>query len=59
VSLARKVGFEPEVVLIGGVAHNTGFVDSLQKALECKVNIPDNPEYIGAYGAALAATEEQ
>jgi len=57
VSLARKVGFEPDVVLIGGVAHNVGFVDSLERALECKVIIPDDPEYIGAYGAALAAAE--
>lgn len=57
VSLARKVGFEPDVVLIGGVAHNIGFVDSLERALECKVTIPDDPEYIGAYGAALAAAE--
>jgi benzoyl-CoA reductase subunit D len=58
VSLARKVGFEPDVILIGGVAYNAGFVDSLEKALECKVTIPDDPEYIGAYGAALAAVEE-
>ncbi len=55
VSLARKVGFEPEVVLIGGVARNKGFVDSLQRALECQVTVPEDPEYIGAYGAALAA----
>ncbi|UCC73631.1 MAG: CoA activase [Gemmatimonadota bacterium] len=57
VSLARKIGFEPDVVLIGGVAHNVGFVDSLQRALECEVVIPDHPDYIGAYGAALAAAE--
>jgi len=57
VSLARKVGFEPDVVLIGGLAHNVGFVDSLERALECEVLIPDDPEYIGAYGAALAAAE--
>lgn len=57
VSLARKVGFEPDVVLIGGVAFNVGFVDSLERALECKVTIPEDPEYIGAYGAALAAAE--
>jgi benzoyl-CoA reductase subunit D len=57
VSLARKVGFEPEVVLIGGVAQNKGFVDSLERALECQVMVPEDPEYIGAFGAALAATE--
>jgi benzoyl-CoA reductase subunit D len=59
VSLARKVGFEPEVVLIGGVAYNVGFVDSLERALECKVTIPEDPEYIGAFGAALAAAETE
>ncbi len=57
VSLARKIGFQPDVVLIGGVAHNIGFVDSLQRALECEVVIPEDPEYIGAYGAALAAAQ--
>ncbi len=54
VSLARKVGFEPDVVLIGGLARNVGFVDSLQRALACDVLIPEHPEYVGAYGAALA-----
>ena len=58
VSLARKVGFEPEIVLVGGVAHNIGFVDSLKRALECEVTVPEDPDYFGAYGAALAAAEE-
>lgn len=58
VSLARKVGFEPEVVLVGGVAYNVGFVDSLERALECKITIPEKPEFMGAYGAALAAAEK-
>jgi benzoyl-CoA reductase subunit D len=58
VSLARKVGFEPEIVLVGGVAHNIGFVDSLKRALECDVTVPDDPDYFGAYGAAIAAAEE-
>ena len=57
VSLARKVGFEPDVVLIGGVAHNKGFVDSLSRALESKIIVPDEPEFLGAYGAALIAAE--
>ncbi len=57
VSLARKVGFEPDVVLIGGVAYNTGFVDSLERALETKIIIPEDPEFVGAYGAAIIAAE--
>ncbi len=58
ISLVRKVGFEPDVVLIGGVAHNVGFVDSLKRGLECDVTIPDDPDFIGAFGAALAAAGE-
>ncbi len=58
ISLVRKVGFEPDVVLIGGVAHNAGFVDSLKRGLECDVLIPDDPEFISAFGAALAAAED-
>ncbi len=58
VSLAKKVGFEPDVVFIGGVARNPGFVDSLGRALECDVIVPEEPEFVSAYGAALAAAEE-
>ncbi len=53
--MARRVGVEPEVALIGGVARNPGFVDSLQRDLEVEVLIPEEPEYISALGAALLA----
>jgi len=52
-SMARKVGFEKDIILIGGMAKNTGFVAALTKALETDVIIPEDPEYILAYGAAL------
>lgn len=54
-SMARRVGVEPEVALIGGVARNPGFVDSLERDLEVEVLIPEDPEYVSAYGAALLA----
>lgn len=54
-SMIRKIGFDKDVVLIGGVAKNIGFVYSLNKDLELEVVVPDNPEYVGALGAALAA----
>ncbi len=54
-SMARRVGVEPEVALIGGVARNPGFVDSLQRDLELTVLIPEDPEYISALGAAILA----
>jgi len=57
ISMVRKVGFEKDVVLIGGMAKNPGFVKALNRGLETEVFVPDGPEYVGALGAALAATE--
>ncbi len=54
-SMVRKIGFEKDVVLIGGVANNIGFVHSLNADLELEVVVPEEPEFVGALGAALAA----
>jgi benzoyl-CoA reductase subunit D len=54
-SMVRKIGFDKDVVLVGGVANNIGFVDSLNKDLELEVVVPKDPEFVGALGAALAA----
>ncbi|MCX6156182.1 MAG: acyl-CoA dehydratase activase [Candidatus Kapabacteria bacterium] len=53
VSMTRKVGFEKDIQLIGGMAKNLGFVDSLKRALDSELIIPDFPEFISAYGAAI------
>ena len=55
ISMVRRVVIEKEVMLIGGVAHNKGFVASLNRGLDAEVIIPEDPEYVGALGAALAA----
>ncbi len=55
-SMVRRVGVEKDVALVGGVAKNPGFVASLKHHLEVdKLLVPDEPEYVGALGAALAA----
>ncbi len=54
-SLARRVGIEKDIALIGGVALNAGFVDALQRGLEAEVLVPADPEFVGALGAALIA----
>jgi predicted CoA-substrate-specific enzyme activase len=56
-SMVRKVGFVKDVVLIGGLARNVGFVDSIERGLEIDCLIPDEPEYVGALGAALVAAD--
>jgi benzoyl-CoA reductase subunit D len=58
VAMVRRVGVEPELVLVGGVAHNPGFVESFKRTLAAdNVRTADEPEFVGAIGAALAAGE--
>ncbi len=54
-SVARIVGLEKDVVMVGGMAKNAGFIDSLQKSIDLNVVVPEDPDYIGALGAAEAA----
>ena len=54
-SVARIVGLEKDVVMVGGMAKNAGFVDSLKKNIEMDVAVPEDPDYMGALGAAEAA----
>jgi predicted CoA-substrate-specific enzyme activase len=54
-SVARIIGLEKDVVMVGGMAKNAGFVDSLKKTLEMNVLVPEDPDYVGALGAAEAA----
>jgi benzoyl-CoA reductase subunit D len=54
-SLARMVGLEEDVVVVGGMAKNAGFVDSFKKVIEMPVAVPEDPDYVGALGAAEAA----
>jgi len=58
VSMARRVSIKPEVVLIGGMAFNVGFVESLKRTLEMEVHIPEEPDYVPAEGAAWAAYDK-
>lgn len=51
--LARRVGVDGRVTLTGGVAWNAGFVAALEAELGIPVTVPDNPQIVGALGAAL------
>ena len=52
-SMVRKVGFEKDIAVVGGVAYNVGFLRSIKNHLESDVLVPEFPEYMAAYGAAL------
>jgi len=57
ISMVRRLGVEKDVALIGGLAKNVGFVDSMKRGLEMDVLIPEDPLIVGALGAALIAAE--
>jgi benzoyl-CoA reductase subunit D len=54
-SMVYRLGVNPDVVLVGGVAKDVGLVASLKRKLGIDVLIPENPEFAGALGAALNA----
>jgi benzoyl-CoA reductase subunit D len=54
-SMVRRLGINPDVVLVGGVAKDVGFIASLKRKLGVDLSIPDNPEFAGALGAAIVA----
>lgn len=56
-ALAQRVGIVPEVTMTGGVAKNAGVVRALEELLGHSFNIPDEPQMVGALGAALYARE--
>ena len=54
-SVARIVGLEKDVVMVGGMAKNAGFIDSFKKNTEMEIIVPEDPDYMGALGAAETA----
>ena len=57
VGLVKRIGFEEEVVMTGGVALNAGVVRSLEQALAVKVNTSPCAQLLGALGAGIYAYE--
>jgi predicted CoA-substrate-specific enzyme activase len=56
-SLAARIGIEEVIALTGGVAKNVGVRKALEDKLGIKLFIPDEPQIIGALGAAIIAQE--
>ena len=56
-SMVRRLGVKSDVVLLGGVAKDVGFVSSLKRSLGIDILIPEEPIYAGAVGAALFAAK--
>ena len=58
ISLIRRVGLEPGYMMTGGVAKNPGMVQVLEEQLKAPLFISEDPEIVGALGAALYGLED-
>lgn len=57
-SLMRRIGLEGAYMMTGGVAQNPGVVRAVEELIGEKLFICDDPEIVGATGAALLALEK-
>lgn len=58
IGLLDRVGRKPKYMMSGGVAKNSGVVRALEEKLGEKIYIHNEPEIIGALGAAIIALEK-
>jgi predicted CoA-substrate-specific enzyme activase len=56
-ALVGRVGVEPEVVLAGGVALNPCILALIERRLGVRLLVPEEPQIVGALGAALSARD--
>jgi len=54
-ALMQSVGVEQAVTMTGGVAKNVGVVRLLEERLQHPIQVNDEPQIVGALGAALIA----
>jgi predicted CoA-substrate-specific enzyme activase len=57
-SLLKRVSTTPEIIFAGGVAKNPCLKYLLVEALAQEVKIPEDPQMVGAYGAAMIAGDQ-
>lgn len=56
-AMVKRVGMVPPMAFAGGVAKNAGVARALEQELGASLIIPDEPQIIGALGAALMARD--
>jgi len=56
-SMVHRLGINPDIILVGGVAKDVGFVASLKRRMGKEILIPEKPIFAGAVGASLIAAK--
>ncbi len=57
--LASRARLIAPTIMTGGVARNQGVVKAMEALLGAPISVPETPQIVGAYGAALIARESQ
>jgi (R)-2-hydroxyacyl-CoA dehydratese activating ATPase len=57
-AMVRRVGCSPRFIFAGGVALNPCMRQLIARELDVEVSVPEDPQIVGALGAALQATNE-
>ena len=57
IGMVGQVGLKEKVVMSGGVAKNAGVVRAIEKRIETKLFIAQEPQIVGALGAGIIALE--
>lgn len=55
--MASRVKIEKDLVMTGGVAKNKGVIKALEEKVGFKILVPEEPQIVGALGAAIIARE--
>lgn len=55
--MSKRLRVREEITLSGGVAKNEGIAETLKSLFGMRINIPDEPQIVGALGAALRSKE--
>jgi predicted CoA-substrate-specific enzyme activase len=56
--MASRVKIEKDLVMTGGVAKNKGVIKALEEKVGFKILVPEEPQIVGALGAAIIAQEK-
>jgi predicted CoA-substrate-specific enzyme activase len=59
IGMIGQVGLIEKVVMTGGVAKIKGQVHALEEVLHTELVVPENPQIVGALGAAILAARER
>jgi predicted CoA-substrate-specific enzyme activase len=58
-AMLKRVGVQEQVTMSGGVAKNIGVVRAIEEKIGTRLNIHQEPQIVGALGAALIALEKR